>query len=144
MQLPVNQSFITSSKRLTPPSPSIMSFVFEIFHALQACGSAYTGLLSAMAIYHLQKREGQAETAAQYSSVAGHRLHKTRTTQFSGVLAVSQQSGLSRLHGPSVGIHFPPVTNPGLADTILIGLVNLPGHHRVVRWEHHGGSPQCR
>ncbi|EXJ96093.1 hypothetical protein A1O1_01219 [Capronia coronata CBS 617.96] len=65
-----------------------MSVGLTLFHAIQGAGSVYAGLLSATAIYNLQQREEQAEHAAQYSNTAEHQLHKTRTTETSGALAV--------------------------------------------------------
>ena len=66
-----------------------MSLYLTFFHVGQAAASTYTGLFSAMAIYNLQKREEQTEQVAQYSNTAAEQLHKTRTTQTSGVVAVS-------------------------------------------------------
>lgn len=65
-----------------------MSLYRTFYHVGQATASVYSGLLSAMAIYNLQKREAQTEQAAQYSNMVANQLHKTRTTQTSGVLAV--------------------------------------------------------
>ena len=65
-----------------------MSLYRTFYHVGQATVSAYSGLLSAMAIYNLQKHEDQTEQAAQYSNMAANQLHKTRTTQTSGALAV--------------------------------------------------------
>lgn len=59
-----------------------------MYHAVQTCVGAYTGLFSAMAIYNLKQREEQTERAAQYSTTAANQLHKTRTTQTSGAVAV--------------------------------------------------------
>ncbi|KIX06979.1 uncharacterized protein Z518_04955 [Rhinocladiella mackenziei CBS 650.93] len=80
-----------------------MSVVLSLFHAAQACASVGTGLLSAMAIYNLKQREGQAETAAQWSNMAAHQLHKTRTTQTIGALATvsSLVSSVILAIGPS-------------------------------------------
>ncbi|KIX97726.1 uncharacterized protein Z520_06504 [Fonsecaea multimorphosa CBS 102226] len=64
-----------------------MSFVLEIYHAVQACGSVYVAMLSAMAIYNLRQWEPQTESASRYSNAAARQLHKTRTTEASGVLA---------------------------------------------------------
>lgn len=68
---------------------SNMSVLLTLFHAGQAAVSVYAGTFSAIAIYNLQKREEQSERAAQYLKTAADQLHKTRTTQTSGVLAVS-------------------------------------------------------
>jgi hypothetical protein len=65
-----------------------MSVVVILFHAGQVAVSVYAATFSAIAIYNLQKREDQSERAAQYSNTAANQLHKTRTTQTSGVVAV--------------------------------------------------------
>lgn len=65
-----------------------MEFLLPLFHAGQAAASGLAGTFSAIAIYNLQKREEQSERVAQYSNTAANQLHKTRTTQTSGVLAV--------------------------------------------------------
>lgn len=69
-----------------------MSLYRTFYHVGQATASVYSGLLSAMAIYNLQKGEDRTEQAAQYSNLAANQLHKTRTTQTSGVLAVRVNS----------------------------------------------------
>lgn len=73
-----------------------MSFLLPVFHAGQAIGSIYAATYSIFAISNLQNREEQTKRAAQYSNTAAHQLHKTRTTQTSGALAVSTTS--SREH----------------------------------------------
>ena len=76
--------------RLHKLHPSLaMSVILEMYHAIQACVSALAALLSVMAIYSLNQWEPQAETASRYSTTASKQLHKTRTTQASGALAVS-------------------------------------------------------
>jgi len=62
--------------------------LFAILHALQAAFSAYTLSLSSISIRNLQKYEETSKKAAKYSNIAEHQLHKTRTTQASGALAV--------------------------------------------------------
>ncbi|EXJ71113.1 uncharacterized protein A1O5_06106 [Cladophialophora psammophila CBS 110553] len=64
-----------------------MSVLLEMYHATQACASVYLALLSAIAIYNLRQWEPQTESASRYSNTATRQLHKTRTTQASGVLA---------------------------------------------------------
>lgn len=75
----------------------------------QACLSAYTIYLSSIIIPKLRQYEEKSEKAAQYSSTAERQLHKTRTTQTSGALAVSRLNalihcGLIPCSSPSVGI----------------------------------------
>lgn len=62
------------------------------YHLAQACLCGYTGYLSYSAVTRLQQYEKTSETAAQYSSIAAEQLHKTRTTQTSGAVAVSPAS----------------------------------------------------
>jgi hypothetical protein len=50
--------------------------------------SSYGLLLSYQNITRLQQYEKQSEKAAEWSSTAAHRLHKTRTTQASGTISV--------------------------------------------------------
>ncbi|KIV94181.1 hypothetical protein PV10_01970 [Exophiala mesophila] len=70
-----------------------MSLYPTFYHVGQATASVYSGLLSAMAIYNLQKHKDQTEQAAQYSNIAANQLHKTRTTQTSGALATLSSLG---------------------------------------------------
>lgn len=74
-----------------------MPFILTVFHAGQAIASACAGMFSAMAIFNLQKREEQTKQAAQYLDTAAHQLHKTRTTQTSGAVAVSTTSPISEI-----------------------------------------------
>lgn len=88
-----DQTKIIEIKQLERRSYAIryttMSFLLPLFHVGQAIGSAYAATFSIVAISNLSKREEQTERAAQYSNTAAHQLHKTRTTQTSGALAVS-------------------------------------------------------
>jgi hypothetical protein len=61
-------------------------------HVLQLGLSLYGGLLSLVAITRLQKYEATSKTLAEWSNQAAHELHKTRTTQTSGALAVCGDS----------------------------------------------------
>jgi hypothetical protein len=81
--------------------------LFLILHALQAAFSGYTLYLSSIAIRHLQKYEETSKKAAKYSNIAEHQLHKTRTTQASGALAV----------------HTPPQFNINLTNSLLGSLL---------------------
>jgi hypothetical protein len=85
--------------------------LFLILHALQAAFSGYTLYLSSIAIRHLQKYEETSKKAAKYSNTAEHELHKTRTTQASGALAV---------HAPA---HFNINPANSLPGSILIPLL---------------------
>lgn len=72
----------------------------EIFlqacYVLQMTLAAYGGYQSYIAIVNLRKYEEVTKKAAKWSSEAEHQLHKTRTTQASGALAVSVVTGKSR------------------------------------------------
>lgn len=65
------------------PSP-----ILTILHAAQAAFSAYNLYLASISIRNLQTYEDKAEKAAEYSNIAASQLHKTRTTQASGTIAV--------------------------------------------------------
>jgi hypothetical protein len=90
----INWVTITKSKLLltTPSIMDTMSALLPILHVPQACLSAYTIYLSSIAVPKLQRYEERSEKAAEYSNVAEHQLHKTRTTQTSGAIAVSRLS----------------------------------------------------
>ena len=66
-----------------------MATPYLLLHVTQVGASIYAAVLSYTAIVNLLKKEQQAEQAAKYSSTAAQELHKTRTTQTSGALAVS-------------------------------------------------------
>jgi len=74
-----------------------MSNFLLLLHVPQACLSAYSIYLSSITIPKLRRYEEKAEKAAQYSNVAEHQLHKTITTQTSGVLTVSRLISLGLL-----------------------------------------------
>lgn len=65
-----------------------MAVLLSSFHVVQLFLGAYSGLLSYSSIVRLQKYEKPSEKGAKYSSTVDHELHKTRTTQTSGVVAV--------------------------------------------------------
>jgi len=62
--------------------------VLGFVHTVQAGFSAYNLYLASISIQNLQGYEGMSEKAAKYSNTAEHQLHKTRTTQASGTIAV--------------------------------------------------------
>lgn len=61
----------------------------QALHGAQAALSVYGLYVSYISITNLQKYEQKAEKAAEWSETAGDQLHKTRTTQASGTVAVS-------------------------------------------------------
>jgi hypothetical protein len=67
-----------------------MSALLPLLHVPQTCLSAYTIYLSSITVPKLQRYEEKSKKAAEYSDVAEHQLHKTRTTQTSGALTVSR------------------------------------------------------
>jgi hypothetical protein len=71
-------------------------FFVQLFHAAQVALSAYGLQVSYVAITNLQQYEERTKKAAKYSNEAGRRLHKTRTTQASGALAVHPPPSTSR------------------------------------------------
>jgi hypothetical protein len=60
------------------------------YHLAQAGLCAYTGYMSYSAITKLQQYEEKSKKLAKFSSIAAEQLHKTRTTQASGAIAVSK------------------------------------------------------
>jgi hypothetical protein len=65
-----------------------MAYFQPVLHSAQFCLSAYSLFHAYISITNLQQYEEKSEKAAKYSSTAAHDLHKTRTTQTSGTLAV--------------------------------------------------------
>lgn len=57
-------------------------------HFIQLALSVYGASVSFVAITRLQKYEETSKKLAEWSKEAAHQLHKTRTTQTSGALAV--------------------------------------------------------
>ncbi|KAH8668920.1 hypothetical protein BX600DRAFT_460962 [Xylariales sp. PMI_506] len=62
--------------------------LLQFLHLGQAALAGYGANQSYEAIWRLQKYESTSEKLAQYSSEAARQLHKTRTTQTAGVLAM--------------------------------------------------------
>lgn len=62
--------------------------LLQLLHIAQAGLAAYGGQQSYVAITNLQKYEETSKKLAKYSNEAERQLHKTRTTQTSGVLAI--------------------------------------------------------
>ena len=67
---------------------SMASVILPLAHALQAGTSIYGLYNSCISITNLQQYEEKSEKAAEWSNTAAHQLHKTRTTQTTGALAV--------------------------------------------------------
>ena len=88
---------ILSSPRSTA---TLATMALPIAHAGQSAVSLYGLYTSYVAITNLQKYEKQTEKAAKYSGTAEHQLHKTRTTQASGALAVCYYPSRLRNHLP--------------------------------------------
>jgi hypothetical protein len=68
--------------------PSTFQPVLSIIYSLQAAFSAYSLYLASISISNLQKYEEKSEKAAEWSNTAEKQLHKSRTTQASGTIAV--------------------------------------------------------
>ena len=58
-------------------------------HVLQLLIAAYGASVSYVAVTKLRQYEETSKKLAEWSNTAAHELHKTRTTQTSGALAVS-------------------------------------------------------
>lgn len=65
------------------------STMTTLINGFQAAFSAYNLYLASISITNLQKYEEKSKKAAKYSNIAENQLHKTRTTQASGTIAVS-------------------------------------------------------
>jgi hypothetical protein len=65
-----------------------MAYVQPVLHSGQALLAGYSLFHAYISITNLRKYEEKSKKAAQYSNTAAHELHKTRTTQTSGTLAV--------------------------------------------------------
>lgn len=100
------------------------SAILTILHFLQAAFSAYNLYLASIAIPKLQKYEETSKTAAKYSNIAENQLHKTRTTQASGTLAVlfSFISSVSLVVYPIVTSKVPTLAKLGVAGLNVVVL----------------------
>lgn len=67
---------------------AMLSAILAIIHVPQAAFSSYNLHLASISIRNLQGYEETSKKAAEYSNIAEYQLHKTRTTQASGTLAV--------------------------------------------------------
>ncbi|KAJ9637286.1 hypothetical protein H2201_001685 [Coniosporium apollinis] len=65
-----------------------MTTLLPALHGVQAALSAYGLYIAYHSITNLHKYEEKSEKAAKYSNTAAHQLHKTRTTQASGTVAI--------------------------------------------------------
>ena len=64
------------------------SAILTLVHASQAAFGIYNLYLASISISNLQGYEDMSKKAAKYSNTAEQQLHKTRTTQASGTIAV--------------------------------------------------------
>jgi hypothetical protein len=85
------------------PEP-VMSMLLPFFHLVQGGLGAWGLGESYKAITNLQQYEDMSEKAAQYSRAASQQLHKTRTTQASGAIAVSVCLPTSPIHAAFSGV----------------------------------------
>jgi len=65
-----------------------MDYLQPVLHLGQAGLAGYSLFHAYIAITNLRKFEEKTEKAAEWSTTAEHELHKTRTTQTSGTLAI--------------------------------------------------------
>ncbi|EPE27894.1 hypothetical protein GLAREA_04685 [Glarea lozoyensis ATCC 20868] len=84
--------------------------VLSIIYSLQAAFSAYSLYLASISIQNLQKYEEKSEKAAEWSNTAEKQLHKSRTTQASGTLAM-----VASFITSSASIFYPSSKFAGLA-----------------------------
>jgi len=71
------------------------SAILSVLYAFQAAYSGYNLYLASISISNLQQYEETSKKAAKYSKIAEKQLHKTRTTQASGTIAVRPKSPLT-------------------------------------------------
>ncbi|KAG4443530.1 hypothetical protein IFR05_001003 [Cadophora sp. M221] len=64
------------------------SAILSIIHVSQAAFGIYNLYLASISISNLQGYEDMSKKAAKYSNTAEQQLHKTRTTQASGTIAL--------------------------------------------------------
>lgn len=68
--------------------PAMGSKVLAALHGVQALLGLYNLYLASISIKNLHQYEEKSEKAAEWSNEAERQLHKTRTTQATGVLTV--------------------------------------------------------
>ena len=64
------------------------AILLRTLHFAQACVAGYGLYVSYISITNLRKYEKKSEQAAKYSQSAANQLHKMRTTQGAGAIAV--------------------------------------------------------
>lgn len=92
------------------------------YHLAQACLCGYTGFLSYTAIQKLLLYEERTEQAAQYSHTAADQLHKTRTTQASGAVAVRAHEACQKPHQSNRACFHADIDT----DTLFVLLLSVP------------------
>lgn len=80
-------------------------FFTQILHTGQVALCAYGAYVSYIAITNLQQYEETSKKAAKYSTEAEHQLHKTRTTQSSGAICVSDPLHTTHMFAQVLIIH---------------------------------------
>ncbi|KAH6653050.1 hypothetical protein BKA67DRAFT_659694 [Truncatella angustata] len=100
----------------------------QLLHIAQAGLAAYGGQQSYTAVTNLQKYEDAAKKAAKYSNEAQRQLHKTRTTQTSGALAITA-SLLTSLYlfwrGGQGGILYRFIASPVMAAAVYFARTHI-------------------
>jgi hypothetical protein len=74
----------------------MLSAIMSFFYASLAGFGGYNLYLVSISISNLQGYEETSKKAAKYSNVAENQLHKTRTTQATGAVAVGCSSLMLR------------------------------------------------
>ncbi|KAI1866366.1 uncharacterized protein JN550_007754 [Neoarthrinium moseri] len=100
----------------------------QLLHLAQAGLAGYGAQQSYIAITNLQKYEETSEKLAKYSNEAERQLHKTRTTQTSGALAIAV-SLLAALYlffkGSSGGSLFRMLASPAMCGGIYLARAHI-------------------
>ncbi|MCJ1322162.1 hypothetical protein MMC15_007508 [Xylographa vitiligo] len=103
------------------------TLLLPTLHAGQALLSAYGLYTSYISVTHLQQYESTSEKAAEYLSAAAHQLHKTRTTQASGALAIltSLLTSLTLLARPSIPLPTAAAANVAVGALTLGAMLHV-------------------
>nr|POF14868.1 hypothetical protein CFP56_71252 [Quercus suber] len=104
-----------------------MKVFVQLMHVCQIALSAWGGYQSYIAIINLQKYEKTSEKLAEWSNEAARQLHKTRTTQTSGALAILSSliaATALTVTGPSL----PSWARYSASPIMLVGVLFARGH----------------
>ncbi|KAK4550671.1 hypothetical protein LTR36_000250 [Oleoguttula mirabilis] len=99
----------------------------RLIHVSQMVLSSYGAFQSYVAITNLRKYEETTKKLAEWSSEVEHQLHKTRTTQASGAIAILASFAASTVLAV-VGPSLPAWARFTASPALLIGVLFARGH----------------